>query len=547
MTNQMNKFRFSHFWRRLAMAIAAIGVIASVAWIAATLAEKQAIADLRLTTNNRLDLYRSNLVNALDRHKNLALALASNREIHGLLDRSNDGAQPAGEISRQFRELAEKTGVLAIFLINNQARVISSSNYKSVDSFIGQILDYRQYYEDALKTGEGLLFAIGTDNAIPGYYIARSTPKRDGVVVIKVGVGELERAWQHAPERVMVTDRHGVVFLTNVETWRYGSLTPLDAAAMAEIDDKIQYFMRRIEPLPLRFIGDDVLAINGRHFLAETTSLPDRDWTLRVLTGTESIRRRVSDAALLAGTGSSLVLGGAIFFIQRRRALKERRAFQERTKMEKDMAQRKVAAQEEVLARVSSELHEGLAGELIAAKYKFELAEKKLGGNIEATKRFLGDGLEKLIQAIKEVRRISHGLRPAVLDRLGLSAAIDQLKTEFEERTGVRINLENTLADHRFNEKEELTLYRIAQEALTNIEHHAAATEVRVMLSREPEGVRFVIADNGRGFDVGDLNRAGGVGLRNMRERVEYLNGRFDIFSEPGCTKLMAILPGTSG
>lgn len=85
------------------MAIAAIGVIASVAWIAATLAEKQAIADLRLTTNNRLDLYRSNLVNALDRHKNLALALASNREIHGLLDRSNDGAQPAGEISRQFR------------------------------------------------------------------------------------------------------------------------------------------------------------------------------------------------------------------------------------------------------------------------------------------------------------------------------------------------------------------------------------------------------------------------------------------------------------
>lgn len=212
----------------------------------------------------------------------------------------------------------------------------------------------------------------------------------------------------------------------------------------------------------------------------------------------------------------------------------------------KDMAQRIVTAQEEERARVSRELHEGLAGGLIAAKFKLELAEKKLSGDIEAVKRFLGDGLEKLIQAITEVRRISHGLRPAVLDNLGLSAAIDQLKTEFEERTGVRINLENTLADRRFNKQEELALYRIAQEALTNIERHTAATEVRVTLSHEPEGVSFVIVDNGRGFEIDDLNRTGGIGLRNMRERIEYLGGRFDIFSEAGCTSLMAILPGTA-
>lgn len=311
-----------------------LAVIVGAAWIASSLAEENAIADLRVVARNRLDLYRNNLANALDRHKDLALALASNREIHALLDRSSDGAPPADEISRQFMELAKKTGVLAIFLINSQARVISSSNYKSADSFTGQILDYRQYYKDALKTGEGLLFAIGTGNAIPGYYIARSTPERDGVVVIKVGVDELEAAWRHAPEQVMVTDRHSIVFLTNVEAWRYRSLMPLDAAAMSEIDAKIQYFMRKIEPLPLRFIGDDVLAINGRHFLAETTPLPDSDWTLRVLTATDSIRYRTNNAALLAGTGTLLALGAAFFLMQRRRALRDHIALQERTKVE---------------------------------------------------------------------------------------------------------------------------------------------------------------------------------------------------------------------
>lgn len=212
----------------------------------------------------------------------------------------------------------------------------------------------------------------------------------------------------------------------------------------------------------------------------------------------------------------------------------------------KDMAQRIVTAQEEERTRVSRELHDGLAGELSAAKFKLELAESKLDGDMEAVKGFLNIGLEKLVRAMKEVRRISHGLRPVVLDTLGLSAAIDQLRAEFEERAGMRISLENTLADHRFNEREELTLYRIAQESLINIERHAAATEVCMALSREPEGVRFVIVDNGRGFDIDDLNRAGGIGLRNIRERVEYLGGAFNISSMPGCTSLTVVLPDTA-
>lgn len=214
----------------------------------------------------------------------------------------------------------------------------------------------------------------------------------------------------------------------------------------------------------------------------------------------------------------------------------------------KAMAQRIVTAQEEERHRVSRELHEGIAGQLlIGTKFKFELAEKKLGGDVEVVRGLLVDGLDRLVQAIAEVRRISHALRPGLLDNLGLSAAIDQLATEFEERTGVRVNLENTLGDYRFDEQEEVALYRIAQEALTNIERYAAATEVHITLCREPEGVRFTIADNGRGFDINQLKQTEGIGLRNMRERAEYFGGRFEICSEPGCTRLTATLPGVAG
>lgn len=211
----------------------------------------------------------------------------------------------------------------------------------------------------------------------------------------------------------------------------------------------------------------------------------------------------------------------------------------------KTMAQRIVVSQEEERARVSRELHEGLAAPLCAAKWAFERAADSVSKDAERVNNHLRNGLDKLVQALKDVRRISHGLRPAALDKLGLSAAIDQLKAEFVEYTGIRVHTDITLGDYRFNEQEEVALYRIAQEALTNIERHATATQVRITLTRDPEGIKFIVADNGCGFDAYQLSQNPGIGLRNMRERVEYLNGFFELHSEPGCTRLTVRLPGT--
>ncbi|MEW9900245.1 cache domain-containing protein [Chitinivorax sp. PXF-14] len=208
----------------------------------------------------------------------------------------------------------------------------------------------------------------------------------------------------------------------------------------------------------------------------------------------------------------------------------------------KALAQRIVNLQEEERARVSRELHDGISQLLVSTKFQFELAQHKLQSGGEGACEALDKGIAGLGDAIGEVRRISHDLRPSILDTLGLSAALTQLANEFEQRTGIAVALDQDGGAHVPTD-EAVALFRIAQEAFTNIERHAGAQSVRVKLSQAGGCVRLSVVDDGRGFDPASIERAGGIGLRNIRERVEHLAGRFTLQSRPGRTRLVVSLP----
>ncbi|HWA75400.1 MAG TPA: cache domain-containing protein [Polyangiaceae bacterium] len=212
----------------------------------------------------------------------------------------------------------------------------------------------------------------------------------------------------------------------------------------------------------------------------------------------------------------------------------------------KAMAARIVHLQEEERARVSRELHDGISQLLVAMKFQFELARQKLEAGDASALSSLDKGLERLRECIADVRRISHALRPAILDQLGLSSALRQLAEEFQARTGIRVEVLDSIADAPLSERESVTLFRIAQEALTNVERHAAAQRVTLEIGRgkAPGTVRLRIADDGRGFDPQTLDARGqrGIGLRNIRERVEDLGGEFHVESRPGHSALSLIL-----
>ena len=158
----------------------------------------------------------------------------------------------------------------------------------------------------------------------------------------------------------------------------------------------------------------------------------------------------------------------------------------------------------------------------------------------------LSKALLRLNDALTEVRHISHRLRPAALDVLGLPEALENLGREFNVND--RLFFSMRFRGQRIDLPDEINtvLFRITQEALTNIEKHAQhASRVQLRLLFHVKGIRLVVKDNGPGFNVDSVYKdpRRGIGLRNMRERLASIGGALEIFSRPGETRLVADVP----
>lgn len=213
----------------------------------------------------------------------------------------------------------------------------------------------------------------------------------------------------------------------------------------------------------------------------------------------------------------------------------------------KVLAQRVVRSQEEERGRLSRDLHDGISQELVSIKLQVEAGLAKLTDTQATAARasFERAGTQ-LNHVLGEVRRISHGLRPAILDDLGLAAALDHLAEEFDLDSGLHTEFIAKGATDGLSAACNTALFRIAQEALTNIKRHANATKVQIYLLGLAKQVELIIIDNGLGFAVArvDVHPKNGIGLRNMHERIESVGGRLSFVSSAGQgTKVIAVIP----
>jgi two-component system NarL family sensor kinase len=229
----------------------------------------------------------------------------------------------------------------------------------------------------------------------------------------------------------------------------------------------------------------------------------------------------------------------------------------------RQLAQQVVRSQEDERARVSRELHDGISQVLVSTKLLLETAHGHLEAPagrdgtpapqpaIDRAASMLRRALDRLNGALGEVRRVSHNLRPALLDDLGLAAALELLVRETREahedrQSGFAIALELAGPPVQLPDACNTALVRIAQEAVSNIERHASgATRIGVLLENDIDAVRLSIRDNGPGFDVESVqvDPQRGIGLRNMRERMAALGGTCTIASGPHGTEVCAALP----
>ncbi len=211
----------------------------------------------------------------------------------------------------------------------------------------------------------------------------------------------------------------------------------------------------------------------------------------------------------------------------------------------KELTQRVIDVQEEERGRVARELHDGISQILVGARYTFELARRHLIKNDNRATDSMDKGIASLGGAIQEVRRISRDLRPGALDDLGLGPALKALTDDFAARTGIAVEFETVVFRNRLDQNSRIALYRIAQEALTNIERHANATAVTLTVRGTRNGAVLRISDNGTGIPQapGENRARSGLGLRNMAERIEQLDGTLRVLSAGDGTTIEAQVP----
>ena len=211
----------------------------------------------------------------------------------------------------------------------------------------------------------------------------------------------------------------------------------------------------------------------------------------------------------------------------------------------KALAQRVVESQEEERARLSRDLHDGISQWLVSIKLQIEAGIIRLAGDAgqqQVARASFERTAEQLNNILGEVRRISHDLRPAILDDLGLAAALDYLAQEFSQNSATPVHFTAESGTDGLPDVANTVLFRIAQEALTNSERHAAAKRIDLGLRRAGRQVILTVADDGAGFDPVRVasHPKRGIGLRNMVERMEAIGGQLTITSSPAGTAVQA-------
>ena len=239
----------------------------------------------------------------------------------------------------------------------------------------------------------------------------------------------------------------------------------------------------------------------------------------------------IADAA-----GTIVAIGGiATDITDRRRAEQELKMYADRLQ---SLSRRLVEAQENYRRELSRELHDRVGQNLTALNINLEILLNSLPASLKAQRGpRLMDSLALVNSTADAIEDVMSELRPPMLDDYGLPAALRWLSKQFTQRTGIAVALKDSGQLERMDPAIEIALYRIVQEALTNVAKHAQARHVDIIVANDPGGISLTIVDDGIGFDPASMDQRAtktGWGVINMRERAQAVGGTLTIESAPG-------------
>lgn len=268
----------------------------------------------------------------LERPRALPLILARDRDVTDTLTAPTQEHLHA--LNRKLQDLVEGTNASVIYVIDRRGVAIASSNWREPSSFVGVDYSFRQYFSRAMAEGEAEHFALGSISLRPGLYISQRVGPPDnplGVVVAKAEFDQLERDWRDAQRPTYVTDAHGVVLITSIESWRFMVEAPLSPPVQAEIRSSLQFGDAPLLPLPItreRQLSGDAATIDAllpgasvAGFVEMSLPVPSTPWSLRYLLPVQpQLDNGVGQAQVLSMAILLPLLGLGALVIWRRQA-----------------------------------------------------------------------------------------------------------------------------------------------------------------------------------------------------------------------------------
>ncbi|KKC33670.1 hypothetical protein WH91_07415 [Devosia psychrophila] len=498
------RFRFRELLhrRQLLLAGIALTMVLATGWAAFEVALSGAVANAGQQSDRRLALFDRTLEAIIERFHYLPSSMALAAETRAILA---DSANPdLREAANGFlSKLNDTAGAGELFIMAPDGNVVAASNWWAYDSFVGENLAYRPYFEEAMLDGDAKFYAVGTVTGVAGYFLARRIDGPDGalgVAVTKINLGEIEANWWRSGELLVIVDLNNVAILSTRPDWRYRPLSLIGPGDASRIEGELRYGTTGLESQPIAadiwpsrganfaFVGGADPDTSGL-FLLDELRLPTHQWRILSFTPTGPLFRYAWIAAAAAALAAAAFLLIIALLVQRQRIVAQRLADHDR--LEQRVAERtedlhitNEALRAEIAERIRAEKAEREAQHGLVQAAKMASLGQALAGVAHEVSQPVAALTTHLASAKLIAARDQHsdiapilGTMDKVVDRL--AALTGHLKTFARKETRVEMQAD---------------LSTVIANALDLVDHKLKATGIDVEYTRH--GGKLTVTGN---------------------------------------------------
>lgn len=398
----------------------------------------------------------------------------------------------------------------AIYVMDTTGRVMATSNWRDVDSYLGEDLSFRAYFQNAVRGQPGRFYGIGSTNGEPGYYLAHGLEEHGkiiGVAVVKVRLEAMEERWQRARLEAFVSDENGIIILSSDPARRLKSVVPLSEETKEKLARSLQYYwfpLNELQPLAretlsegvekLTFPANSELVSDDENisYLAQTRPLSDTPWNFTLLTPLQDLRREAINQGILVAVAFALLAFLLIAWNERRKVIATRLAAREALQEANNQLERRITERTTDL-RASNERLKGQIRERRLAEETLRRAQDELvqAGKLAAIGQMSTSIAHELNQPLAALRTLS-GNTVRFLERGQLDVASTNLRTinELIDRMG-RITASLRSFARRGDDKGQACLGKAVDAALQL--HGARVENTPLQLHRHFDAVQVQI------------------------------------------------------